>query len=305
MSNTTDTTVVAKAKLSCNHVQEVGPSVNAGDRITCERCTKGSEPRVRRVKKVTPMAPTPADEVQAAEARIAELAADHEARGADPELANRMAEADAELEASLAATPLKAALTPEAAERLAADMVAETLAQAEADGVQLHPAEVEADVLAALADAGLPAEPQPEPQPAPEADQGYDVLKARDEWRALKVWQEGGQQGTRPDTTNLDAQAEAHAAGRPRPKAGKAAERKARVVNPRRAEANTARKAKGFGGRTAVRFTADELDAYIRKVRAEHPTSSREDELEYAYWVIEMKISRGRWNTAWDATLAD
>jgi hypothetical protein len=183
------------------------------------------------------------------------------------------------------------------------DILAEVLEQAAADGIELHPAEVEADIMAAMAEAG-PVAIVVEPEPEPVADgPAYDTLAARDEWRALKAWQQGGQQGDRPSTANLDAQNAAHAAGTPRPKTGrKAAERKPR--NPRRVEANTTAK-QGFEARKqagVVKWTDEELAAWMRQAVADNPATTMADELEYAYWVERVAISRKRFYTVWAAT---
>lgn len=158
-------------------------------------------------------------------------------------------------------------------------------------------------------------------QPAPESERievignidgdtgdvaSYDMFTAQAEHRAMKAWRDGGRVGDAPATPNLNALNAAHAAGQPR--SGKRPGKKAgagtaRTMAPRRKEANQAQATKGFGGRSnAAAYSEPELDAYIRKVRADHPTAQRNDELEYAYWVVEIKVSRARWYKAWAAT---
>jgi len=74
----------------------------------------------------------------------------------------------------------------------------------------------------------------PAETPEPFAPEGYDLMVARDEWKALKAWNEAGQVGDRPSTANLDAMNGAHAAGKPRT-GRKAATRKA--TTPKRTKA--------------------------------------------------------------------
>jgi len=232
MTNPTTTDVIARAKLTCNHVIDVeDPTVGLGDKAECRnpRCAG----RTRRIKLLTPTGPTPADEVQAAEARID---------------------------------------------------------QAMADAIATPPSVV--------------IEATPEPTPAPEAPQAYDVMAARDEHRAMKAWVDGGSQGDRPDTANLDAMNAAHAGGnrglRVRPGQREA---KAPRTSARRAEANARQREVGFEGRKAYAkaVTEAELAEWIATVRAAHPDTRKEDELEQAYWMEGFKVSRKRFYAAWQA----
>lgn len=49
------------------------------------------------------------------------------------------------------------------------------------------------------------------------------------------------------------------------------------------------------------RISDEELAVYVAKVKHEHPETSMGIELEYAYWVERMALSRTRWNKAWRA----
>lgn len=124
---------------------------------------------------------------------------------------------------------------------------------------------------------------------------------AKAEHQALQAWIAGGKEGDRPATANLDAMNADYAAGtRTTRKAGKG---KGRQVAPRRAEANAiAAKGKRGAGR---RVTDAELNLYVATVQAEHPQATRNDELEYAYWVEGLAVTRARWNTAWATVAAD
>lgn len=236
--STTTFAAVAKSKLSCNHVQEVGEHVAIGDRITCERCD-----RPRRVKTLRPLAQPEAP--------------------ADP-----------------AMTPVPDP-TPEAVLAVSQFLAGQITAE-QATAVVRTPA-----------------------QPETESDTGYDPVLAAAEHRALTAWIKGGKQGDRPDTTNLDRLNAAHAAGRPRsgrkPSGSKAPKR---VTSERRAKANALKAAANNKRGAGTKISEDELVAYVRKVRADHPTSSREDELEVAYWVEQLAVSRQRFYNAWAAASA-
>lgn len=221
--STTTFAAIAKAKLSCNHVQEVGEHVATGERITCERCD-----RPRRVKTLRPLATAPTDLVAMAVQAVSQFLAGH-----------------------------------------------------------------------ATAAVRTPA------QPETESDTGYDPVLAAAEHRALTAWIKDGKQGDRPDTTNLDRLNAAHAAGRPRsgrkPSGSKTPKR---VTSERRAKANALKAAAKNKRGAGTKISEDDLVAYVRKVRADHPTSSREDELEVAYWVEQLAVSRQRFYAAWEAASA-
>ncbi len=129
----------------------------------------------------------------------------------------------------------------------------------------------------------------------------YDVQAADNEWKAVKAWREAGRVGDAPSTKNLDALNAAHAAGAPR-SGRKAAGKKAttgkgRTTHARRAEAN-AIKAQGKRG-PGRKVTDAELAEYISKVKAAGHGTTGNDELEYAYWVEGLALTRVRWNAAW------
>lgn len=157
-----------------------------------------------------------------------------------------------------------------------------------------------------------PVAPVPDPAtdpawqtPAPVAsdDRLERMTLAKDEHRAMTAWVTAGKIGDRPATPNLDAMNADYAAGtRSTKKAGKG-KGAGRQVAPRRAEANAiAAKGKRGAGR---RIGDTELHQYIAEVVAEHPQATRNDELEYAYWVAGLAVTRARWNTAWAAVEAD
>ena len=157
------------------------------------------------------------------------------------------------------------------------------------------PAWAGAQVFAALDEAlatGLGTMPA-----APQAsdDRMERLTLAKAEHQALQAWVAGGKDGERPATPNLDAMNDDYAAGtRSTRKAGKGA---GRQVAPRRAEANAiAAKGKRGAGR---RVTDAELNLHIATVMAEHPEATRNDELEYAYWVAGLAVTRSRWGAAW------
>jgi hypothetical protein len=242
-----------KAKLSCNHVQDVPAGNPVGAQVECDKCPakKDGDQPTRRIKRfvgepTTQPEPTPANEVDDAEQRIAELTDEHVARGQAPETAAVMAEADADAERQ---------------------------------------------------DAPLPEDVTP----APEAD-SYDVTAARDESRALKAWVQAGREGDAPDTPNLDALNRAHAAGtngKAKRQVGGKATGTRRSTSERRALANQASKDCGGKRGAGTKVTEDELISYIAQVRIDHPESRMEDELEVAYWVEKLAVSRKRFYAAW------
>lgn len=138
-----------------------------------------------------------------------------------------------------------------------------------------------------------------------------DPAVARQQYDALKAWRAAGSQGEPPATDQLQAMNAEYAGGvraadRQRTRKGTGAA-EARSTSTRRATANARQAQVGFEGRKAYAkpVTDAELDAWIRKVRAEHPGTRREDELEQAYWVEGFKVSRDRFKKAWAATEPD
>jgi hypothetical protein len=135
--------------------------------------------------------------------------------------------------------------------------------------------------------------------PVASDDRMERLTLAKAEHVALQAWVAGGKVGDRPATVNLDAMNADYAAGTRSTR--KASKGKGRQVAPRRAEANAiAAKGKRGAGR---RVTDAELNLYVATVQAEHPQATRNDELEYAYWVQGLAVTRSRWNAAW-ATVA-
>lgn len=149
--------------------------------------------------------------------------------------------------------------------------------------------------------------PAPEQAPAPTTTEpqpeGYDlVMAAQDEHRAMQAWIKGGRQGDRPDTSNLDRLNAAHAGGNAEQRGVIRPARKPRNSDPIRLAANAAKKAKGKGGRPNLRkLNDDELLAYVRQARAEHPDTRSLDLRDYAQWEQELSMSFKRWDEAWAA----
>lgn len=147
-----------------------------------------------------------------------------------------------------------------------------------------------------------PAKAATPPAPATASTDRIERLNlAKAEFVTLQAWEKAGSKGDRPATPNLDAANEGN--GKPKAKAA-AGPRKAK--NPRRAVANEC-KADKWATRADIKrtkVTDEELNTLIVKVRAEFPDSTREDELEVAYWCDELLIGRNRWNEAWDAIVA-
>lgn len=285
MNTTIDTPqaeATTKVKLSCNHVIHVDGHPSAGDLHQCPRCTASAngKPRRRRIRQVLAEAPTV----------VTAAAADA---------------ADDFIDAVALATMVDLPTLFSRIRGLFNLMAAEYLEQAAAD-------------LREFEDRAMA--PVPEPTPAAVAEvQGrievmgnidgttgevrtYDVNAASREWQALKAWREAGRVGEPPSTDNLTALNGAHAAGKPR--GGKAKKAtpgsgRGRATHARRAEAN-AIKAQGKRG-AGRKVTDEELSAYVAKVKAAGHGTTGNDELEYAYWVEGLAVTRKRWNTAWAA----
>jgi hypothetical protein len=287
----TDTTVIARAKLSCNHVIDIfDAEVREGDKVHCTatRCTEGKMVRrSRRVKRLTPVTPAEVTEreADAADARIDALVADV--------LADRPQVADVAYDAGEVAEAIA-----EAEAAAYGDRTAELADEHAARGADAHTAQVMAEADREVEQA-LAAEPTPEPA-------AYDTIAARDEHRALQAWVKAGSQGERPSTTNLDAMNEAHAAGKPRPSAGRKASRSTTPrTSARRAEANRVQKEIGFEGRKAagvVKWTDAELADWMRQVAEANPGTRKEDELEQCYWIARVAVSRSRFYRVWAET---
>lgn len=114
-STTATDTVVARAKLSCNHVIDIfDPEVVEGSKVHCtaQRCTEGKMVRrSRRVKRLTPVTPAEVTEREhdAADERIdaivAEVIADRPALADEADAEGLVAEAIAEAEAAAGTAP--------------------------------------------------------------------------------------------------------------------------------------------------------------------------------------------------------
>ena len=137
--------------------------------------------------------------------------------------------------------------------------------------------------------------------PAAATDRAERLGLARAEHQALQAWVRNGKDGARPATPNLDAINDDYAAGGPK---ATAKVRKARAANPRRAEANAA-KARLNGRRgPGRRLTSAELHVHIAGVLSAHTDATVTDELEHAYWVECIAVSRKTWYAAWAAVTA-
>lgn len=160
------------------------------------------------------------------------------------------------------------------------------------------------DVAASVAAAGAELVADAERTDAtlrPSADRAERVARAQAEHRLMGEWISGGRKGDQPATPNLDAVHAEYASN------GAGSQRKVRtprVVNPRRAEALAENRRLNCKRGPGRKVTDEELSAYVEKVRAEHPESDRTAELEYAYWVEKLAVSRGRWYAAWAAAEA-
>lgn len=136
-----------------------------------------------------------------------------------------------------------------------------------------------------------------------ESDPVLRLQAAKAEYKALKEWAASGATPPRPATPNLDALNADHAAygeqGRTNRRAEAAAARSQR--SSRGATAIAEKKARQNKRGPGRKITADELAAYVRDVRAKHPEATMSDELEYAYWIEKLAVSRGSFAAAWEA----
>jgi hypothetical protein len=140
-------------------------------------------------------------------------------------------------------------------------------------------------------------------EPAVIEDRAERLAKAKAEHQALTAWNAAGQEGEKPATPNLDAMNEAFAAGTPLRSKRVRKQGAGRTTAPRRAQANEiARKGARGPGR---RVDDTELTSYIAGVVAENPEARMEDELEFAYWVEQLAVSRKRFYAAWADVQAD
>jgi hypothetical protein len=135
-------------------------------------------------------------------------------------------------------------------------------------------------------------------------DRAERLALAKSEHQALTTWVAAGSpEGDRPATPNLDAMNEAFAAGTPLRSKRVRKQGAGRTTAPRRAQANEiARKGARGPGR---RVDDTELTSYIAGVVAENPGARMEDELEFAYWVEQLAVSRKRFYAAWADVQAD
>jgi hypothetical protein len=161
---------------------------------------------------------------------------------------------------------------------------------------------------------GAEATPEPEPTPEPEAepqpadDPKERVRLAKAEHKVLQAWIKKGEKPPRPATPNLDAVNAEYKAGvtaKERRQAAKGSTTRTTTRshrNPRYAEAMAAKKAGPRGAGTKV--SDDELDAYVAKVLQADPEAERNEELEVAYWLEKLAMSRPRWVAAWERVTA-
>lgn len=332
-------TTTSKVRLSCNHRPTVVGTPDIGDKVICPRCTELAEAAgktgttcLRTVKSVdrTQAEPTAANERDAAEARIAEL---REAAGT-VKLTGRTGHQVDAAEAHLTDLVVDTTSTTVTLRGTHADLieVIRTTAarvldgtsagrganvalnslrravEADAEGNQPVTAEdVAAEQRARAEVVGrLALVPFGTLAAAPEADElpdSYDPVLASQEYRELKAWAQGGKVGPEPTAVNWRTMMAAHAGGNQQRRSSnkKATSAKPRT-SARRAAANKVQAEIGFEGRKAagvVKWSDEELAAWIRKVVAEHPDTRKEDELEQAYWVERVAVSRSRFYRVW------
>lgn len=143
------------------------------------------------------------------------------------------------------------------------------------------------------------------------ADRAKRLAAAKAEAKQLAEYRRSGATNGRPVTPNLDAlEREQQAAERTTsgakastPEAATSpAEPKARKLSgsERGQQARAIKREKGKRG-PGKKVSADELAAYVAKVRKAHPGDSRSDAMEYAYWIDLLAFSRPAWNAAWEA----
>lgn len=130
---------------------------------------------------------------------------------------------------------------------------------------------------------------------------------AEAEWTQLRAWRTSDLvgRGPRPCTPNLDAlnadNAGAQQGSRQRTTAARTSTPRP-AASPAYAAAMAAKKAGKRGAGTKV--TDAELVAYIAQARQERPDATGNQELEVAYWVAKLAITRSRWNAAWAEVVA-
>jgi hypothetical protein len=134
------------------------------------------------------------------------------------------------------------------------------------------------------------------------------IAAAKVESKILGHWQRSPRatRGPEPAHPNLDA-IEAEADGQHTPTGAKAtangmAQRATRVGSERAALVNDTRKAAKNHRGPGRRLTFDELVAYVRQTRLDHPSESRHQGQEYAYWIDKIALSKTTWDKAWAAT---
>lgn len=130
-------------------------------------------------------------------------------------------------------------------------------------------------------------------------DKVVRVALAKLEHKMLQVWIKAGELPPRPTTPNLDA-LEAENTYRP---AATAPAASTSSKTARHLEAIARRKAEGKRG-AGTKISAEELTAYVAKVRAEQPDATERGELEYAYWIERLAVNDKSWAAAWAAAQA-
>jgi hypothetical protein len=210
----------------------------------------------------------------------------------------------------------------EALTKLQAEMESPEFAQALADGDALLDAmAVPAGVVIDVIDADCAECPDPDGEERNPECEGLqastDAVEraalAKAEWAALKAWRVSDLVGRapRPCTPNLDALNAEHAANAQGTRAATGAKartpRAASTTSAPRAghsarytEALAVKKANPKRG-AGIKVTDEQLAEYVAKVRTEHPTAVAAQELEFAYYVEKLAVTRARWSAAWAA----
>lgn len=131
----------------------------------------------------------------------------------------------------------------------------------------------------------------------------YTLAKA--EHALLQQWIKDGSRPPKPATPNLDVVEAEHAAagGKPKGKAQRTAgaPRAAANRDATYAQALEAKRAGADKRGKGTKVTDAELAEVIAKAKADRPANTASQELEVAYWLGGLAVSRGRWMAAWGA----
>lgn len=242
------------------------------------------------------------------------LVAEHQRQRASATLAaNTHRDARDQREANLAAG-IGAVLAGANPEAVADAMVADAAEREQADADR-NQAAADADAARELAEVqGTDAEPR-DPACAdllPADHAGERLALAQAEWAQLKAWRVSDLvgRGPRPCTPNLDAVNAEHnghrgavptADGSPAPRAARSGTPTPRANHTARYTQALAVKAANPKRGAGTKVTDAELAAYVATVREQHPGAVRNQELEVAYYVAGLAVTRARWAAAWQA----